>query len=893
MYIPVATYRVQLYSEFSLHSLEKIADYLQKLGISTIYASPVFKSVPGSTHGYDSIDPRQLNPEIGTPEELRSLCEKFKSRHIGWMQDIVPNHMAFHTSNKLLMDVLERGDQSPFYNYFDINWSHPASDLNGKLMLPVLSGPVEEVIDSKDLQLALVNNELVLSLYDQHFPLSIPAVLFLQQLPTFSLLSEVFTTGPLSYVQKAKEIRSLEDWDAHKKHLSEIHSTDVCWAEHLRAGITAINADADFLKQVLDKNFYRLVPSQRSSSEINYRRFFTVNELICVNMELPEVFTHYHQLIAQLIRENCIQALRVDHIDGLKEPLRYLRKLRELAGNDCYIVTEKILSPNEVVPSDWPQQGTTGYDFLRIVNRLFTSNEQLKQLKAFYFNLFPNQDDFEQQVAACKQLILEKYMKGELHNLTDQLLALPGMEPGNRQEMESALGLLMVAMPCYRIYPQQFPLPEADAAILRSAFNRARELSATDINGLNRLEALFTNTDFGNEDNDKVLGFLKRMMQFTGPLTAKGVEDTAFYRYGVLLSQNEVGDHPSGESITPDEFHRQMEERMQRLPVAMNGTATHDTKRGEDARMRINCLGMVFNRWKACVDTWMRDHAQFSAKVQGTPAPTRADDYFIYQSIVGGAPPDMQLTDEWKHRFCNYFLKAVREAKLNSNWVEPDTVYEDSCTAFIMAICNHAPFIREMTALVKELDRFAHVFSLAQVVLKMTAPGIPDIYQGCERWDYSFVDPDNRRAVDYTTTIKYLDDILSKEKQNTDELLSFLRQYQHDGVTKLFTTYKTLQLRQAYKDVFTRGAYIPLTVFKASTQVIAYARRFDNTCIVIIVPLQLPQDLPSNASVQLPPGCPSIWRNIFTGREWKSDEQIPLHEVLNEFPVAIMESGII
>lgn len=885
MYIPVATYRVQLHKAFNLQALDSIVVYLQQLGISTLYASPVLQSVPGSTHGYDAVDPDTINPEIGSLDELKALCARLRTMNIGWMQDIVPNHMALHTSNVILMDVLERGNQSPFYHYFDINWSHPSGDLAGKLMLPVLSKTLEESVGDGNVQLTLTESGIALSCNDQPYPLSMPAVLFLLQLPSFKNIEDV-AINKWTAALEGQSIVPLEQWTADKQALFKNVANGIL--QNLQSVIDEVNAQPTLLQQVLDKNFYRLVLPQRVTAQINYRRFFTVNELICLSMELPEVFDHYHQLIAHLVKENCFQALRIDHIDGLKDPLQYLKRLRELAGEDCYIVTEKILSPTEAVPEDWPQQGTTGYDFLRIVNRVFIKPAQLQQLKEYYFHLFPDQDDYEQQAADCKQLVLEKYMKGELNNLTDALLRLPGMEQTHREKIQAALGLLMVAMPCYRIYPQAFPLSAQEVIILQTAFTRARELNA-DAAGLSMLEKLFLHTNTNEKDNEKVLGFLKRMMQFTGPLTAKGVEDTLFYRYAVLLSHNEVGDHPSGETIAPAQFHEQMKMRLQHNPFAMNATATHDTKRGEDARIRINCLAWIFNRWKSCTKKWMREHDQYTTVVNGWRAPAASDEYFIYQSIVGGLPPNAQITTGWQERLCEYIVKALREAKRNSLWEQPNVDYEEACTQFMHAICNDSHFTGEIAELMQELDRYAHVFSLGQLVLKMTAPGVPDIYQGCERWDYSFVDPDNRRPVDYATLSQWLVDIRNLGQLRKGSL-AFSQEQWLEGLPKLFVTHKMLQLRQAYKNLFHSGEYIPLAVEGNKDEVIAYARRLADTWILVIVPLQLPEQFPATATLQLPAtGC-AVWRNVFSGKEIRSAEQLSIREMLEEFPVIVLES---
>ncbi|WP_157306865.1 malto-oligosyltrehalose synthase [Chitinophaga tropicalis] len=814
---PIATYRLQLHAGFTFADLQDILEYLHTLGISTIYASPIFKSAPGSMHGYDVTDPHSINPAIGSIEELRAIRSWLQEHNMTWLQDIVPNHMAFHPSNARLYDVMERGPLSPYYEYFDIDWQHPDSELAGKLMTPFLGQSAEACIEVGEIRLAVTDQGLAVQYFDTSFPLSISAYDVLQSaitssdaLPIQRLLDELY--------QQAMTGIPLKVWDRVKQRLIAQHPL-------LPGFIEKVNSDKQLLSNILQQQYYHLCSWRTADHKINYRRFFTVNELIAVRMELPAVFEEYHKLVHSLYREELIQGLRIDHIDGLYDPEGYIDQLRRLFGSNCYIIAEKILENQESLPSSWAIQGSSGYEFLSFTNHLLTSKKGEEQLVKFYHSMLPSSGSYQDIVYEKKRYILERYMSGELDNLVRYIYTLKLADARiNRELLKEALALFMICLPVYRLYP-------SSDEILRTTFARMRSMNREAEEEIMLLESFW--------EEDRQL-FLRRLMQFTGPLTAKGVEDTTFYVYNALLSHNEVGDSP----VSTVNFHQRLAARQQYTPESLNTTSTHDTKRGEDGRLRLNMLSLFPDQWKELVSQ------------RREPNIDPNDEYFIYLSIIAGFPADGVVTPEFVERLQQYMVKALREGKVNSSWSAPDTEYEEACTNFI----QQAPF-EEMLPFIGQLNQHAFIASLAQALIKITAPGIPDIYQGCELWDYSYVDPDNRRPVNYTLRKQYLSSLIQQEKQGT--VLAYITENRSLGMEKLFVTWKALTFRRTHPQIFLQGDYLPLQV--STPDVIAYARVHRHLWVVVVVPLPGFRD--TAFTVSLPLDAPVEWKNVFTGEE--------------------------
>jgi (1->4)-alpha-D-glucan 1-alpha-D-glucosylmutase len=894
MFTPSSTYRVQLHKGFTFKDLLNIIDYLHALGISTIYAAPILKSTAGSIHGYDVTDPHAIDPEIGTKDDLRALAVKLKSKGMTWIQDIVPNHMAFDASNGRLMDVLERGPASNYYNYFDINWNHPNPGLKNKVMVPFLGQALETCIANNELKLIHTKYGFAISYFDAHYPVSNIAYEYL-----FSIID---TPGAVILRQEWDEfysgraIRSeYRTWQNLKSKW--IQAVFMHHQESILEIITEINKDTEKMSTLLHQQHYVLTHWKQTEKEINYRRFFTVNQLICLRMEDDDVFNEYHTFLFALFQENLIQGLRIDHIDGLQDPERYIQKLRKLFGNACFIIAEKILEAKEAMPVGWQLQGTSGYEFLAYVNQLFTDKKGAKQLLEFYRSLVPELPSYSRLVLKNKKMMLQNYMQGEWNNLVHYFMELNLHGNFEFAKVKEALGLVMISLPVYRIYPQEIPLGANDLKIMQDTLEKAEQIDSGAAAVLVHFKTLFLSPTENVLASD-ILHFLKRLMQFTGPLTAKGVEDTTFYIYNPLISHDEVGDSPSTLGISIQEFHRRMESRLISSPRSLNASATHDTKRGEDVRIRLNLLSELGNEWQEAVSHWIDINKPFSSVVNHEKVPTVNDEYFIYQSIVGGFPEDAVVSDNWIKRLQEYLIKVVREAKVKSNWETPNEAYEGACTLFIERILtDQRNFLPSLVSFMNNILEAANAYTLGQVLIKITTPGIPDIYQGCELWDLSYVDPDNRRPVDYTQRKQHLDKIIQLEKRSVQSLFSFLAEHKTTAIEKLFVTWKSLNFRRSHEALFTEGTYIPLNEHGNKQIAAVYARHYKTEWVIVAVPFGIAKQIKDHVwhlsdedVITLPEEFPHEWKNLFTGTSLTAKGHIPVRELFKDFSVALLYS---
>jgi (1->4)-alpha-D-glucan 1-alpha-D-glucosylmutase len=894
MYTPSSTYRIQFNKDFTFHDFDDIIDYLHVLGISTIYAAPILKSTRGSAHGYDVTDPHVIDPEIGTIEELREIIAKLKRKGMTWLQDIVPNHMAFDPSNKRLMDVMERGPASEFYNYFDIQWDHPSPSLNKKLMVPFLGDSLDTCLKKNQLTLSFGKNGFEVSYFKTAYPISSVGydILFsifrsaaakkLRQDWNDFIKGRAFTSGIVTWKKlKTKWINSLSAQD--RSAIKEI--------------VERVNSDTEKISKVLAAQHYVLTHWKDSEREINYRRFFTINQLICLRMEDKKVFDEYHTFLLSLYKEGLIQGLRIDHIDGLKDPTQYIKNLRDLFGDTCYIIAEKILETKEAMPADWEVQGTSGYEFLAHVSQLFTDRKGAKQLLDFYRTLVPELPDYKQLVVTNKRKMLENYMGGEWDNLASYFEALGLLGNFSKEKIREALGEMMVSMPVYRIYPEEIPLRGKELTIISEAIANAKNAAPVLVAPLDYLASLFSSSGEDGAGKD-ILAFLQRLMQFTGPLTAKGVEDTTFYIYNPLISHDEVGDSPSTLGITISEFHKRMVIRQQTAARSLNATATHDTKRGEDVRIRLNVLSEIPETWKSAVADWMEVNKNHTHSKSGQRLISVNDEYFIYQSIIGGFPEDRAVSEEWIKRLQEYLTKVVREAKVNSSWESPDEAYETRISKFIEGILSaDSDFLKNAITFVQGMLNTAQAYTLAQTLIKITAPGIPDFYQGCEVWDLSYVDPDNRRRVDYDMRKKYLDKIRQKEKEGGSSLMCFLKENRQAGLEKIFVAWKALNFRRSSQRLFIEGEYIPLPASNGDKVAVCYARHFQDDWCLVVVPLAIARDEThdlrhkwTDEAIVLPPSMPRTWINIFTGDQIDVDNRLFLRDVLEIFPLVLLKN---
>jgi (1->4)-alpha-D-glucan 1-alpha-D-glucosylmutase len=892
MQIPVSTYRLQLNASFTFNDVENILSWLQELGISTIYASPFFTATPGSVHGYDVADPHTLNPEIGTMDQLLHLRRQMQQNNMTWLQDVVPNHMVFSMNNQRLADVLERGPFSFYYNWFDINWQHHDPALHGRLMVPVLAKPLSECIKEGSISLDFTNDGFVVNYSGLTFPLSISAYNdVLAVLPAEPAAKAVTTLLKALYDQATTD-KPLIKWKQFKQPLINVFLSKNAHVTFIKQLVQNINSNLKLLQEILDRQYYRLNSWQDANRVINYRRFFAVNELISLNMHEEPVFYEYHNLLYNLYEQKIIHGLRIDHIDGLSDPGRYMNRLRRLFGNDCYMIVEKILDRHEQLPAHWQLQGTTGYEFCAQISWLLTNIEGAKKLTAFYKELFPHLPDYKEIVFEKKKMFLQAFMGGEWDNLVANLYTLNLVSAAiDRNKLKQALGLFMCCLPVYRLYPNDQPPETTSQQIIQSTFKDALQRQPELSEELTFLQSLW---NVQGDNADKRLAFQQRLMQFTGPLTAKGVEDTTFYVYNALLAHNEVGDSPEVMDFSVKQFHENMVLRQQKYPHSLNATSTHDTKRGEDGRIRLLALTWFTNDWKQHVQHWQQLNEIHKSTVNGHPAPDLQDEYFLYQSILAGFPSDGQVTTEYIGRLQGYFIKSVREAKINSEWQMPNKEYEEAGCGFIEKILSvQHGFLRNFRPFFKAVQEYAAVFSLTQVLLKITAPGIPDIYQGSELWNIRYVDPDNRRPVDYAIPKKYLQQLVTLQNIDPAAVLAFVSGKKQEGLEKLFVTWKALQCRKQFSELFTHGAYYPLYTSKQAG-IIAFARQYKKEWALILAPVSDTMMIPKEMKLlkgiflALPDGAPETWTNAFTGETISAQNNLPLDALFNAFPVALL-----
>ncbi|HEY0058503.1 MAG TPA: malto-oligosyltrehalose synthase, partial [Flavisolibacter sp.] len=900
MYNPVSTYRIQFHKKFTFKDLQQTIPYLHRLGIRTIYASPIFEAVPGSTHGYDGLNPHVINPEIGTEEELLSLSKVLKSYGMGWIQDIVPNHMAFDTRNPWLADVLEKGAESKYTSFFDIAWQ--SSIYEGRLMVPFLGSSLEDVIVQKQLAVEYSERRFFFRYFDALYPLH-PR--------SYVTICRAGEEAPPEIVQhwlsEIETIRTDADVDTFAANWERcLQSFSVLMqdkevAAYISGCIELVNASPEALNNLLAEQVYRLCHWQETDGRINYRRFFTVNGLICLNMQDPAVFYEYHQYIFKFVEDGIFQGLRIDHIDGLYDPETYLRELRNKTGEHVYIIIEKILEAHEQLP-DWPVQGTSGYEYLAWVNNLGTNRAGEKGFTQFYYSLVEEHKTVPQQVRDKKSAILYHHMGGELDNLFHLFMEL--IEPEayammRTEDIKTAIAEFLIHCPVYRYYGNALPLSQEETSWVQEVLNRVRE-SREDLSpAVQLLESRLLYSDHPHQHNSGgLLHFYRRCMQLAGPLMAKGVEDTLMYTFNRFIVHNEVGDAADAFGISTDDFHQRMKERQQSWPLALNASATHDTKRGEDVRARLNVLSDIPAEWIQKVDEWHGMNKRLGS--DGGPDPN--DEYFIYQTLIGTYPFDEE-EEGYDTRLTEYLQKALREGKRRSNWSQPDEAYETAVASFATALLDkEAPFWKSFHSILKKVRDHGVINSLVQVILKTTCPGVPDVYQGTEFWDLSFVDPDNRRPVDYGGRLQALEEIEASEDKGA--LFKPLWLDRKSGRIKLWLTQSMLQLRQQYAMVFTQGSYVPLSVSgSCKDHVFAFARIHRGTCIIVVVPLHTAAQSSNpdvdidnmdweDTTVAMPRDATGNWQNLLSGEKGDVSSNLKVADHFKQHPFAILRTTV-
>ena len=931
MRIPIATYRIQFNPDFGFAQTSEIASYLQELGISEIYASPILTPRTGSTHGYDTVDPNSINPELGGREKFDQLVEQLQQINIGWVQDIVPNHMAFSSQNQMLVDVLENGFDSQYVDFFDIDWNHPYLAIQGRVLAPFLGRFYGDCLECGELQLQYEENGVSINYYDNKYPIRIESYsqIFTYDLgrlqkklgrdnPDFVKLLGVLYT--LKYIPSGEEGRERYDQIAFSKRmLWELWNSSAEIKQFIEENIKVFNGEPgnpesfNLLEGLLSEQFFRLAFWKVGNEELNYRRFFTVNDLISLRIEDEKVFETTHSLILDLVEEEKITGLRIDHIDGLYDPFEYLNRLREKAP-EVYLVVEKILEPKEELPLNWLIQGTTGYDFLNQVNGIFTQQLSKEAFDDIYQRFIGRAIDCEELIDRSKRLIVSRHLAGDIDNLARLLQELASeyryASDFTMYGLKTALVEILTLFPVYRTYINESGSSASDKEYIQQVIDNAKANIPGFSNELTFIEK-FLLLDFeeflSEESQIQWLHFIMRLQQFTGPLMAKGVEDTVLYIYNRLISLNEVGSHPLEFGNSLEDFHEFNQERFAQWPHAMNATATHDTKRGEDVRARINVLSEIPEEWEENLRKWREINAPHKNCINGKDVPTPNDEYFFYQTLIGTFPFDDQEYDEFISRIKDYLIKAIREAKVHTAWLKNDTAYEDGFTLFAQRVMKNDgenQFLEVFRPFQQEIAYYGILNSLSQILIKLTVPGLPDIYQGTEMWDLSLVDPDNRRPVDFDKRKQYLEEIKTRIDSDLMGLISELLQNPEDGKVKLFLTYKLLQARNEYIEIFQRGSYEKLNVAGslkahivgfyrelAEQRVIAIAPRFF-TSLVNSGEQPFGEKVWQETRIITPPGSSHVWKDIITGQTIEGEETLWVRDILQSFPVALLVNQV-
>ena len=833
--VPDATYRVQFHRKFRFKDAIALVPYLATLGITHLYSSPFLKARPGSTHGYDIIDHNAVNPEIGTEAELHKLIGELKKHGMGLIPDLVPNHMGvLHADNAWWLDVLEKGPGSPYARFFDIDWSR------GKLLLPVLGKHYGEALEAGELKLEKSRNgRWSVRYFDHSFPLN---------------------------AKSSRNLRPVKDSLA--------------------------------LHRVLEQQYYRLAFWRVASDEINYRRFFEIADLAGVRVEDRTVFEATHGLMSRLAKRGGIDGVRIDHPDGLADPRQYLERLHEIFTRP-WVVVEKICADHEALPEDWPVHGETGYRFVNQLSGLFIDGSAESHFDRLYQRFTNDRRSFEEIAYDSRHLIMNTTLAAELYMLSNWLARIAAGSRYTRDYTATgsrkAIAEIAARFPVYRTYVSARGVSDTDRRHIDWAVNAAKRASRiADPSVFDFVRSVIT-LDAAppeGERRQQMLRFAMRFQQFTAPVVAKGVEDTAFYRYNRLIALNEVGGHPDRFGLSLKAFHAAASERARRWPTTMLGSSTHDTKRSEDVRARLAVVSELASSWRMMLRRWSLMNRSLRSEIEGGQAPSRVDEYHYYQAVLGiwpATPPGAAELESLRERLKAYMLKAVREAKVRTSWINPGTEYEAALERLVVESLAHGSFVKDLNDTVPRFAHLGMLVGLSQALVKVASPGVPDYYQGTELWDFSLVDPDNRRPVDYALRRK----LLNQAAASPAELLQNLS----DGRAKLHVIRKGLEVRKALPALFHGGRYTPLQADGGREEnICAFSLHAGERCVVAVAPrlfarLMQPED-------QAPVGA-RIWgearlalpqaqfEDVLTGKRHPGGVTA-LADLLAEFPVALL-----
>jgi (1->4)-alpha-D-glucan 1-alpha-D-glucosylmutase len=954
--IPLATYRMQFNRNFRFRDAASLVPYLDALGISDLYASPYLRARSGSLHGYDISNHNELNPEIGFRDDHDLMVGALHQHGMGHLLDIVPNHMGIgEAGNRWWMDVLEHGPSSPFARFFDIDWHPLKRELESKVLLPVLGDQFGDVLERGELKLVYEEGRFRIEYFENQFPAaprSTAAVLRAamellesrldgehpERMELESIVTALEHLPPRTRTDAPSIAERRREKTITQRRLAALTGTSAEVRGALTEAVQLFNGTEgnpnsfDRLERLLDDQAYRLAFWRVAAEEINYRRFFDINDLAGVRVERTEVFDETHRLILRLMEEGKVTGLRIDHPDGLFDPRGYLYRLQEEAQrasgeSQVYVLVEKILTGDEQLPDDWPVAGTVGYDLMDRLNRLFVAAGNEEAMNAAYARFVPRTPEFEELVYARKKLILRSALASELNVLGHQLNRI---SERNRRSRDYTLGSLAEALreiiacfPVYRTYidARSGRVSDFDRGYIEqateAALRRNRSMSASVFGFVRDTLLLQWPQNLSESDRAEHGEFVMKFQQLTGPVMAKGVEDTSFYIFNRLISINEVGGEPDHFGLPVEEFHAYIADRAARWPHAMNSTSTHDTKRSEDVRSRIHVLSEIPEVWARRVTNWARLNEGHRVSASKGMVPDRNDEYLLYQTLVGAWPLedlDEQAYDGFVQRIQGYMEKATREAKEHTSWINPNEGYDQGLRDFVARILDRAgnpDFLDDLRAFHAEhVEVPGMLNALGQLLLKLTLPGVPDIYQGQEVWDFSLVDPDNRRPVDFSQRRAMLEEVRGRlrEIDRAEFAADTLRGWR-DGRIKMYVTHTALELRRTRPELFTHGSYAPLlAVGPRADQIVAFARISGDDAAIVAVPRLMHGLVHENGGA---PPAAEVWagttlrgetplpggryRNVFTGATLEVEERdttgFDAATLFGGFPVALLERG--
>ena len=940
--IPVCTYRLQLNRWFTFAQAREIVPYLRDLGVSDVYTSPYFQAGPNSMHGYDIVDHNKLNPAIGSQEDYDAWIEELHKHEIGQVLDFVPNHMGVtEPGNKWWTDVLENGPSSIYAPYFDIDWRPQKEDLRDKVLLPILTDQYGRVLERGEFTVRLEEGAFYLDYGNHKLPISPGTYRFILELALEnlaeykdeefygefqSILTALEHLPRRTETEPEKLAERVREKEIVKRRLERRCQEAPQIQRVIQKALAQINGHPgdprsfDKLDELLNAQSYRLAFWRVAAEEINYRRFFDVNDLAAIRMELPEVFDAAHELVVDLVRRGAVTGLRIDHPDGLYLPKAYLEKLQRRCakalgrplpkdGRAIYMIAEKILTGSEKLRADWPLHGTTGYDFANQVAHILVDASAEGAITKAFHRFIGHTMHFGHLVYAKKRLVMRIALANEVAVLGSMLDRLSEKNRWYRdftlEALERAVRETIACFPAYRTYlaPGQ-PLSEEDRQVIERAIAVAKRrnpaIEESIFNFLRDTLLFRFPENLDAQAREEHMHFVLKFQQFTGPIMAKGLEDTAFYIYNRLAALNEVGGTPQQLGISVDAFHERNLDRHRNWPATLLATSTHDTKRSEDVRARMLAISEIPDVWRRSLQKWRTANRRWKKEVNESEAPDANEEYLLYQTLLGTWPlaangaAERKVSADYIQRIQNYMTKALNEAKLNTSWIQPNEPWLAATRDFVGKILDPGTknrFLPTFLPVAEEIARLGAINSLAQTLLKLASPGVPDIYQGSEVWDFSLVDPDNRRPVDYKRRAEMLSCLTSKKPE---ELL----QNWPDGRIKMFLTQRVLHFRNQNVDLFQRANYLPLRATGSfADHCIAFARQLDRQSVIVIVPrlssrIGFPPvgDRWKDTAIELPEGFPlERWRQVITGHEfWIKDRQLRVADAMSILPFALL-----